>query len=79
MPLDKPEANADTDTANNDCKPQSEENKKNGTECEEDGYVLMEQALQYARLVDPPKGKGLDGLFEKRLLNRPGFCGGSTL
>ncbi|QNK67138.1 hypothetical protein [Variovorax sp. PAMC26660] len=61
-----PKADAVTDTANNDCKPQSEENKKNGTECEEDGYVLMEQALQYARLIDPPKGKGLDGLFEKR-------------
>jgi hypothetical protein len=52
-------------TTNNDCRPQSEENKKNGTECEEDGYVLMELVLQYARLVDPPKGKGLDGLFEK--------------
>lgn len=65
VPLDKTDADAAVNTTNNDCKPQSEENKKNGTECEEDGYVLMEQALQYARLVDPPKGKGLDGLFEK--------------
>ena len=67
VPLDKADTDATVDTTNNDCKPQSEENKKNGTECEEDGYVLMEQALQYKRLVDPPKGKGLDGLFEKRL------------
>ncbi|SFQ38733.1 hypothetical protein [Variovorax sp. 770b2] len=67
IPDAPPQADAVTDTANNDCKPQSEENKKNGTACEEDGYVLMEQALQYSRLVDPPKGKGLDGLFEKRL------------
>jgi hypothetical protein len=52
-------------TTNNDCLPQNEENRKNGTECEEDGYVLMELALHYVRLVDPPKGKGLDGLFEK--------------
>lgn len=66
VPLDKPEVDAAVNTTNNDCKPQSDENKKNGTECEEDGYVLMEQALQYARLVDPPRGKGLDGLFEKR-------------
>jgi len=65
VPLDKTAADAAVNTTNNDCKPQSEENKKNGTECEEDGYVLMEQALQYARLVDPPKGRGLDGLFEK--------------
>ena len=67
VPLDKTDPDVTVDTTNNDCKPQSEENKKNGTECEEDGYVLMEQALQYSRLVDPPKGKGLDGLFEKRL------------
>jgi hypothetical protein len=66
VPLDKTDADAAVNTTNNDCKPQSDENRKNGTECEEDGYVLMEQALQYARLVDPPKGKGLDGLFEKR-------------
>lgn len=66
VPLDKADADAAVNTTNNDCKPQSDENRKNGTECEEDGYVLMEQALQYVRLVDPPRGKGLDGLFEKR-------------
>lgn len=65
VPLDKTNTDAAVNTTNNDCRPQSEENKKNGTECEEDGYVLMELVLQYARLVDPPKGKGLDGLFEK--------------
>ncbi len=65
VPLDKTDAKAAVNTTNNDCQPQTEENKKNGTECEEDGYVLMELALHYARLVDPPKGKGLDGLFQK--------------
>jgi hypothetical protein len=65
VPLDESDADAAVNTTNNDCKPQNEENKKNGTECEEDGYVLMELVLEYARLVDPPKGKGLDGLFEK--------------
>jgi hypothetical protein len=65
VPLDKADADAVVNTTNNDCLPQNEENKKNGTECEEDGYVLMELALHYVRLVDPPKGKGLDGLFEK--------------
>ncbi|MDH6171038.1 hypothetical protein M2282_006224 [Variovorax boronicumulans] len=67
IPDAPPQADAVTDTANNDCKPQSEENKKNGAECEDDGYVLMEQVLQYRRLVNPPKGKGLDGLFEKSI------------
>lgn len=67
VPLDKTDADAAVNTTNNDCRPQNEENRKNGIECEEDGYVLMELALQYARLVDPPKGKGLDGLFEKHL------------
>ncbi|MCL1618315.1 hypothetical protein [Ralstonia pseudosolanacearum] len=58
-------ADATTDTTNNECKAQIEENKKNGAVCENDGYVLMESALRYKRLVNPPKGKGLDGLFEK--------------
>lgn len=58
-------ADATTDTTNNECKAQIEENKKNGAVCENDGYVLMESALNYKRLVNPPKGKGLDGLFEK--------------
>ena len=44
---------------------QIKENQKNGAVCENDGYVLMESALQYKRLVNPPKGRGLDGLFEK--------------
>jgi hypothetical protein len=65
VPLDKADADAVVNTTNNDCLPQNEENRKNGTECEEDGYVLMELALHYVRLVNPPKGKGLDGLFEK--------------
>ncbi|AXW24567.1 hypothetical protein [Ralstonia solanacearum] len=58
-------ADATTDQTNNECKAQIEENKKNGAVCENDGYVLMEEALKYKRLVNPPKGKGLDGLFEK--------------
>jgi len=65
VPLDESKPLADTDTTNNRCKAQKEENQKNGAECENDGYVLMEQALLYKRLVDPPKGRGLDGLFEK--------------
>ncbi len=52
-------------TVNNECKPQIEINKQNGTKCENDGYTLMEKSLDYKRLVDPPKGRGLDGLFEK--------------
>lgn len=58
-------AEATTDQTNNECKSQIEENQKNGAVCENDGYVLMESALQYKRLVNPPKGRGLDGLFEK--------------
>lgn len=58
-------ADATTDTTNNECKAQIEDNQKNGAVCENDGYVLMESALRYKRLVNPPKGKGLDGLFEK--------------
>lgn len=50
---------------NNECKPQREVNQANGAKCENDGYVIMEEALKYKRLVDPPKGRGLDGLFEK--------------
>ena len=58
-------AEATTDQTNNECKAQIKENQKNGAVCENDGYVLMESSLQYKRLVNPPKGKGLDGLFEK--------------
>jgi hypothetical protein len=65
VPLDQPKTEAVTDNTNNDCKPQTEENKKNGIKCEEDGYVVMETALRYKRLVNPPRGRGLDGLFEK--------------
>lgn len=54
------------DTVNNECKPQTEVNKQNGAKCENDGYTLMEKSLGYKRLVDPPKGRGLDGLFEKQ-------------
>ena len=56
---------ATSNTTNNECLPQTEQNKLNGEVCENDGYVIMEQALHYKRLVNPPKGKGLDGLFEK--------------
>ncbi|MXN76867.1 hypothetical protein GR157_19270 [Burkholderia sp. 4701] len=54
------------DTVTNECKAQIEKNQKNGAKCENDGYTLMERALHYKRLIDPPKGKGLDGLFEKQ-------------
>jgi hypothetical protein len=60
-----PEATAAVDTTNNECQRQTKANKKNGEVCENDGYILMERHLSYKRLVDPPKGKGLDGLFEK--------------
>ncbi|OLL28403.1 hypothetical protein BTH42_27710 [Burkholderia sp. SRS-W-2-2016] len=53
-------------TVTNECKPQTEINKQNGAKCENDGYILMEKSLGYKRLVDPPKGRGLDGLFEKQ-------------
>jgi hypothetical protein len=65
IPEDKPDASAQTNTTNNECQAQIEDNQKNGADCEMDGYMLMEQTLQYKRLVNPPKGKGLDGLFEK--------------
>lgn len=65
IPDTAPQGDAVTDTANNACKAQIEDNQKNGAVCESDGYVLMESALKYKRLVNPPKGKGLDGLFEK--------------
>lgn len=45
--------------------PQIEKNKQNGEKCENNGYALMENSLRYRRLIQPPKGKGLDGLFEK--------------
>ena len=47
------------------CLPQREINQVNGAKCENDGYALMEQVMLYQRLVDPPKSRGLDGLFEK--------------
>lgn len=65
IPLDKPDADAQTNTTNNECRAQIEDNQKNGATCENDGYLLMEQVLKFKRLVNPPKGKGLDGLFEK--------------
>lgn len=60
------QADAVVDATNTECRAQIEKNQKNGAKCEEDGYVLMEQALLYQRLVNPPKGRGLDGLFEKQ-------------
>ncbi|TDV06192.1 hypothetical protein [Paraburkholderia caballeronis] len=54
------------DTLTIECKAQIEVNKQNGERCENNGYTLMEKVLGYRRLVDPPKGKGLDGLFEKQ-------------
>ncbi|WP_232071495.1 hypothetical protein [Paraburkholderia pallida] len=54
------------DTLTVECKPQTEINRQNGAKCENDGYILMEKSLGYKRLVDPPKGRGLDGLFEKQ-------------
>ena len=56
---------ATSNTTNNRCTDQVDQNKKNGAECENDGYGIMEKSLLYKRLIDPPKGKGLDGLFEK--------------
>lgn len=53
-------------TTTNECKPQIEVNRQNGAKCEDDGYTLMEKSLGYKRLVEPPKGRGLDGLFEKQ-------------
>jgi hypothetical protein len=53
------------DTLTIECKAQIEKNQQNGARCENDGYTLMEKSLGYRRLVNPPKGKGLDGLFEK--------------
>lgn len=54
------------DTTNNTCTPQIQENQRNGTQCENDGYDIMEGALGYQRLANPPRGRGLDGLFEKK-------------
>lgn len=65
IPLDKTQPSAESNTTNNECKAQIEDNQKNGATCEIDGYWLMERVLNYKRLVNPPKGKGLDGLFEK--------------
>ncbi len=65
IPLDEADPSATTETTNNECQAQVEANQKNGTVCENDGYFLMEQVLKFKRLVNPPKGKGLDGLFEK--------------
>ena len=57
---------AASNASNSECQPQIKDNQKNGAKCENDGYTLMEEVLKYQRLADPPKGKGLDGLFEKR-------------
>lgn len=63
---------AQTDATNNECKAQIERNQKSGAVCENDGYELMEKTLTYTRLVDPPRGRGLDGLFEKQIpINEP--------
>jgi hypothetical protein len=67
IPLSETKTETMVNTTDNSCQAQTEVNKKNGAQCEDDGYVLMEQNLQYQRLVDPPKGRGLDGLFEKRM------------
>jgi hypothetical protein len=56
---------AAVNTTHNECKAQIEANQANGAKCEDGGYTIMEQSLQYKRLIDPPKGRGLDGLFEK--------------
>ena len=56
---------AQSDTANNECKPQEDKKKGNGEECENNGYHLMEKTLKYRRLINPPKSIGIDGLFEK--------------
>jgi len=63
--VDEPESEALADTTNNECLPQTEENRKKGEKCEESGYIIMEVELYYKRLVAPPRGRGLDGLFEK--------------
>jgi hypothetical protein len=65
IPAPVVKADVKVDTLTNECKPQTEINKQNGAKCENDGYILMEEVLGYKRLIDPPKGKGLDGLFEK--------------
>jgi len=67
VPLDKPKAEAVTNASNNECASQIQKNQKNGGECEDECYSLLESELKYTRLVNPPKGKGLDGLFEKLL------------
>lgn len=67
IPLSETKTETMVNTTDNSCQAQTEVNKKNGAQCEDDGYVLMEQNLQYQRLVDPPKGRGLDGLFEKQM------------
>lgn len=68
LPVYNPKVEPQTvvsNTTNNDCKAQTAENQKNGAQCENAGYLIMESALFYKRLINPPKGKGLDGLFEK--------------
>ncbi|KWA11040.1 hypothetical protein WL26_17150 [Burkholderia cepacia] len=65
IPAPEVKTDVKVDTLTNECKAQIENNQKNGAKCENDGYTLMEQELHYKRLIDPPKGKGLDGLFEK--------------
>ncbi len=65
IPQRETQIDAAVNQSTNECQAQIEGNQKNGAQCEDDGYVLMERNLQYQRLVDPPKGRGLDGLFEK--------------
>jgi hypothetical protein len=66
IPAPEVKTEVKADTLTNECKLQIENNQKNGAKCENDGYTLMEKSLGYKRLVDPPRGRGLDGLFEKQ-------------
>ena len=63
--LAETESSTQADSTTNVCQSQNATNRKNGIQCEEDGYVLMEWHLKFKRLSDPPKARGLDGLFEK--------------
>ena len=63
--LQRTETTAEANSTVNECQAQITENRANGERCEEDGYHLMERSLKFKRLADPPKGRGLDGLFEK--------------
>ncbi|MDR5808434.1 hypothetical protein [Caballeronia sp. LZ019] len=65
IPDTQSQTQAQTNATNNECKAQAELRKQNGEVCENDGYTIMEDTMKYRRLIDPPKGRGLDGLFEK--------------